>query len=323
LSETERAVSGLVTTLLTIAPLALLAAAAGGYALTGRALRPVAQITMAAEQIGAEDLKRRIPVSGEDEFGRLALTFNGMLERLDVAFYERERLISQLRDMVEQQRRFTADASHELKTPLTAIKANTSLLLSGNPSPEDYCEATREIDEAAGSMSRLVQDLLLLARSDAGQLALETAAVPVLEPVERAVEQVRKSSAAPITIDVPPDLVVQGHEDSLTRLFLNLLDNAARHTPSDGSITIRGKRECDAVVVEVVDTGTGISPDHLPRLGERFYRVDTHRARAHGGTGLGLAICGEIARAHGGELSIASEPGQGTTVTVRLPMAVG
>jgi signal transduction histidine kinase len=321
LSEVERAISSLIGTLLALAPIALLAAAGGGYALTGRALRPVAQITSAAAQIGAQDLERRIPVEGEDEFARLAATFNGMLERLDLAFADRERLITQLREAVEQQRRFTADASHELKTPLTAIKANTSLLLSGSPTVEDYREASAEIDVAAGIMSRLVQDLLILARSDAGQLAREKTDVPLLAPIERAASQARKTSAAPICVDVPPGLIVNGQEDALVRLFSNLLDNAARHTPADGSITVHAGHENGFASVSVIDTGSGIPPEHLPHLGERFYRVDTHRARAYGGSGLGVAICHEIASAHGGTLSIASAVGTGTTVTVRLPIA--
>ena len=162
-----------------------------------------------------------------------------MLERLDLAFADRERLIAQLREAVEQQRQFTADASHELKTPLTAIKANTSLLLSGSPTPEEYREATVEIDQSASAMSRLVQDLLLLARSDAGQLAREKTAFPLVEPIQRAAAQARKTAAAPISVEVPPDLIVIGHDDALTRLFANLLDNAARHTPADGSITVK------------------------------------------------------------------------------------
>lgn len=320
LAEVERAVSGLIGTLLALAPLALLASAAGGYVVTGRALRPVARITAAAGQIGARDLEQRIPVEGDDEFARLAATFNGMLERLDLAFDERERLIARLREAVEQQRRFTADASHELKTPLTAIKANTSLLLSGSPTPEEYREATAEIDEAAGAMSRLVQDLLLLARSDAGQLAREKTPVPLAEPIQRAAAQVRKTSAAPIRVEAPPDLIVNGHEDALARLFSNLLDNAARHTPAEGSITVQATADHGFATVRVIDTGSGIPREHLPHLGERFYRVDTHRARAHGGSGLGLAICREIAAAHNGDLSIASTIGKGTTVTVRLPL---
>jgi len=321
LSEVERAVGGLSATLLALAPLALLAAGAGGYFLTGRALRPVSRMTVAAEEIGAADLARRIPVEGDDEFARLATTFNGMLERLGTAFGERERLIAQLREMVERQRRFTADASHELKTPLTAIKANTSLLLSGSPDEHDYREATKEIDSAASLMARLVQDLLLLARSDAGQLVRESLPVPLVVPIARAVEQVRRGSAAHVCSEVPPDIVVSGEEDALTRLFANLLDNAARHTPENGSIRVRAGLLADEVVVEVEDSGSGIAPEHLPHVGERFYRVDTHRARAHGGTGLGLAICREIAAAHGGSLEIASTVGRGTTVTVRLPLS--
>ena len=313
LGEYYRAIADVDGVLLTLIPMALLLAGIGGAVLTGRALRPVRQITQAAAVIGAEDLSRRLPVSGKDEFARLAATFNAMLSRLQHSFAEQQVLI-------EQQRRFTGDASHELRTPLTIIKANTSLLLPGQPSLEDCREALEDIDRAANAMTRLVQDLLLLTRSDGGQLGRNAVLMPVSDVLENAAQSVRKGEYAPVQIESEsPHLTLRGNPDELTRLFANLLENAARYTPQDGQIRVTAAAQHSVIVIQVTDTGSGIAAEHLPHLCERFYRVDAARSRPDGGTGLGLAICKSIAEAHGGTLAIASEPGRGTTVTVTLP----
>jgi signal transduction histidine kinase len=320
LAELHRAIAGLNRTLLLLAPLALLCAGVGGSLLTGRALRPVQQIAHAAQRIGADALHERLPAHGDDEFARLAATFNRMLARLEEAFATQQQLIARLRTLVEQQRRFTADASHELRTPLTAIKANASLTLSGDTRPEEWRRSMEEINTAASAMARLVDDLLLLARSDSGQLARDPIELPLRELVVQAIARVRAPDRAPITLGVEDEaLTVHGCEDELTRLFSNLLENAARHTPADGTITVTARREADSVLIDVADSGCGIAPEHLPHLGERFYRVDTARARADGGSGLGLSICRGIAEAHGGEISFRSTPGAGTTARVTLP----
>lgn len=322
LGDVNRAVTGLTATLLLLSPIALVLAAIGGFLLTGRALRPVQQITLAAERIGADALDRRLPTEGDDEFTLLASTFNAMLARLEEAFGTKEKLIIRLSELIDQQRRFTADASHELRTPLTAIKANASLSLSSETDVDELRQAVREIDASATTMARLVEDLLLLARSDAGQLARNPIEIAIQEPVAQAIARVRLPERAPIVLNAPDDpLTVRGDEDELTRLFANLLDNALRHTPADGSITVTISNGPDAALVEIVDTGSGISPEHLQHLGERFYRVDEARARAHGGTGLGLSICRSIVEAHGGAMEFESEIGKGTTVRVVLPLA--
>jgi heavy metal sensor kinase len=303
-------------TLLTLFPLALLVAALGGAFLTEHALHPVRQITQAAAQIGVSDLSERLPVQGKDEFSELAATFNGMLGRLERAF-------TQLAQTLEQQRRFTADASHELRTPLTVIKANTSLALEEERSNAEYRRALEAADRAADTTTRIVQDLLLLARGDAGQLQLEQRPVCLKELLERALEPFRRPEFASIAIDFPqPCLAVPGDSHRLLRLFSNLLENAARHTPAAGHITVTARADGESAIVRVRDTGEGIAPEHLPHVCERFYRVDTARARRHGGTGLGLAICQSIVEAHGGTLTLESVVGKGTTVTVRLPGAL-
>lgn len=315
LTEQDRLNDGLVRILMTLVPIALLVAGIGGIFLTDRALRPVRRITHAAAQISAADLSQRLEVTSRDELGELSQTFNGMIERLEQAFERLERAY-------EQQRRFTGDASHELRTPLTAIKANTSFALSGEHPPEVYREALKAADEAADTMTRIVQDLLLLARSDSGQLRMELVPTDLEEVLRRAIASVRDRCASPIHLEMPDQPVgVSGDAHHLLRLFLNLLENAARHTPPEGSITIAVEKQGAGVEVRVEDTGEGIPPEHLPHVMDRFYRVDSARSRAQGGTGLGLAICQSIVQAHGGALRLDSEPGRGTTVTVRLAAA--
>jgi signal transduction histidine kinase len=312
LDDVERALRGVDRVLLTLSPVALLLAGLAGWILTGRVLTRVRGMTLAAAHIGAEDFSRRIPISGRDEFSQLGETFNSLLGRLETALDEQRKLN-------EQQRRFTADASHELKTPLTIIKGNTDMALSGDATVDNYRDALQEIRQASGSMDRLVRDLLLLARADAGRLAQSPIELLVDDVLQRAASGVRRPGAPQIHIDIPAGLTVSGNEDELTRLFTNLLDNSVRHTPETGRVDITATVHGDFVRIVVTDTGSGIDPTHLPHLGERFYRVDTARARIDGGTGLGLSICQSIAHAHGGSLSIESEPGHGTRVTVNLP----
>ena len=320
MSEVYRALGVMRGALLTLIPAALLLAGLGGAWLTDRALRPVRQITYAAERIGADDLSRRLPTQGDDEFARLAATFNGMLGRLESDFAQRERLVRQQQEMILQQRRFTGDASHELRTPLTIIKANASLLLPAKPTEAEWREGVEEINAAADSMTRLTQDLLLLARSDGGQLARSMEILSAQDVLKKAVQRVQRADATPILLEPnAAPLVLRGDAEELTRLFCNLLENAQRHTPTSGTIRVEAARKGDQIVAQVSDNGVGIAPEHLPRLCERFYRVDSARSRPDGGTGLGLAICKSIAEAHGGSLSFASELGKGTTVTVSLP----
>jgi heavy metal sensor kinase len=299
---------GQVGTLLILLPLALLVAGIGGLFLTERALRPVHQVTQAAAQIGAEDLSRRLKVTGRDELAMLAQTFNGMIGRLEAAF--------------EQQRRFTADASHELRTPLARIKVSTSMALAGEQTPEDYQTSLRIADQAADVMERLIQQLMLLARADAGQLQLNAARLDLREVLQEAVTAIPATRSTSVFLDLPPEpLEIDGDADHLERVFINLLENALRYTPAKGQVTVWARPQGGKVVARVIDTGEGIAGEHLPHLGERFYRVDAARTRKQGGTGLGLAICQSIVEAHKGSLTIESEVGKGTTVTVRLPAA--
>ncbi|HZT41637.1 MAG TPA: HAMP domain-containing sensor histidine kinase [Chthonomonadaceae bacterium] len=313
LTEVNRALAGLNAALLMLIPVGLLCAGVAGTVLTDRILRRVRVMSQAAEHLSARDLSQRLPVVGSDEFADLAETFNSLLGRLEIAFRQQDRLIA-------QQRWFTADASHELKTPLTIIKGNTSMALRGKPTEAALFQTLQEIDGAADTMSRLVQDLLLLARSDEGQLGKDRIELLLQEVLERAIANVAKCQGAPITLQIAGESPrAMGNEAELTRLFSNLLDNAVHYTPQNGKITVTARREGASALVTVADTGIGIAPEHLPHLGERFYRVDPSRTHQDGGTGLGLSICKSIVEAHGGTLTFTSTPGKGTVVTVTLP----
>jgi heavy metal sensor kinase len=300
-----REIDSLTSTLLALVPFGLLAAGLGGAFLTGRALQPVQEIAGTAARLGASDLSERLPVSGRDEFSELSYSINAMLARLEEAF--------------DRQRRFTADASHELRTPLSIIKANTSLALE-HPWPEDrYREFLAAIDAAAGRQSRIVEELLFLARADAGRLARDVGPVCLIEALEEAAEAVSRPDRPCIRLEsLDPALMVPGSGSELTRLFTNLLENAVRHTPPEGTVTVSAMVDAMSVTVTVTDTGEGIAPEHLPHLGERFYRVDAARSAGTGGTGLGLAICRSITEAHGGRMTIESKVGEGTAVRIRL-----
>jgi len=302
-----RELDALTSTLLALVPLGLLAAGLGGAFLTGRALQPVREIAGTTARLGASDLSERLPVTGRDEFSELSSSVNAMLARLEEAF--------------ERQRRFTADASHELRTPLSIIQANTGLALE-HPWPEErYREFIAAIEAAAGRQSRIVEELLFLARADAGRLARDVGPVCLLEVLEEAAEAVSRPKRPGIRLEsLDPALLVPGSGSELTRLFTNLLENAVRHTPPEGRVTVSARVEALSVTVTVADTGEGIAPEHLPHLGERFYRVDAARSGDSGGTGLGLAICRSIIEAHGGRMTITSQVGEGTTVGVRLPL---
>jgi heavy metal sensor kinase len=311
----ERTVELLQRLLLYGAIIGIGGAAAGGWLLAGRALRPIDRMTATAAHI-ATGTDRRVDLStrldephANDEVSRLARTFNAMLDRLETAFVA--------------QRRFLADASHELRTPLTAIRGNADVLRrqaetwTSVPDKADALAALDDVRREAERMSRLVSDLLLLARSDA---PVSTANhLPVrLDTI--AAEAVRTAGAlangqhlaftgAATTVVADPD--------QLRQLVIILLDNALRHTTADGMIRVStGLNRAHEPELTVQDNGDGIAPEHLPHIFERFYRADTARARATGGTGLGLAIASVIAGDHNAEISVVSTLGSGSTFRV-------
>jgi signal transduction histidine kinase len=313
LTQVDDAIGGVDKALIILIPIALAISALGGYFVTKSVFDHVGRMVKSASAIGANDLSQRLPDAGNDEFGELTQTFNSLLARLESAFKDQAKL-------VEQQRRFTADASHELKTPLTVIRGTTSLALSGDGTLDR--QATSDIDTAAESMSDLVQDLIYLARSDAGQLGRDPIRMLLIEPLQRAIVQVSKISAAPINVEAQDGSIeIVADESEMTRLFINILQNAAQHTPPTGLISVNlAKGDGEAMVV-VRDNGEGIKAKHIPHLFDRFYRIDSARSRASGGSGLGLSICKGIIEANRGTISISSEVGKGTAITITLPTA--
>ncbi|MDQ3702368.1 MAG: cell wall metabolism sensor histidine kinase WalK, partial [Chloroflexota bacterium] len=298
------------------------------------ALRPIDLLTRDAERIGkAQDFGARVSprsATRTDEVGRLAATFNGMLDRLQEAFGALTRANEKLEAGLTSQRRFVADASHELRTPLTTVRGNASLLRRFERlTPEDRAAAVEQIAAESERMSRLVNDLLTLARADAGQrLECESVALgPLIDDVALQGRVLAESKVA-ISVVRLTDAHVRGDADALRQLLLILVDNAVKYTPRGGSVTIGlstdsqgASREQGATArISVVDTGVGIPAADLPHVFERFYRAD--RARQAGGTGLGLSIGKWIAEAHGGTISVDSAPGTGSIFTITLPAIV-
>jgi len=294
------------------------------WVVVGAALRPLERVIEASEEIGASsDLRRRVgPTHSGSEVGRLATSFNRMLERLEGSDKTLRDAYSKIEASLRAQRRFTADASHELRTPLTSIRGYAGLLRQfAQVTPEDRVAAIAQIDREAERMSRLVEGLLTLARADGGQpLAREQVLLaPLLEDI---MEQVRALDEGEHTFELRVDtpFAVMGDADALRQLGLILLDNAVKYTPHGGRVEVRVAVDGDQGTIAVADTGIGIGPEALPHIFERFYRA--HRDRKMGtGTGLGLAIAQWIAEEHGGSIEVKSSEGRGSTFTVRLPLA--
>lgn len=268
------------------------------------ALRPVKQVAEAAGRIQADRLSERLPEMGRDEIADLSRTINLGLDRLENAF--------------DAQRRFTADASHELKTPLAAAKLRAEMTLSRDRTPEEYRESLTLTVSSIDRMARLVEDLLTLSRSDEGKLSIVRSPTSLIDVAEAAVSELPESGA-PITLQVPETMVGQVDGPLMVRLLRILLENACRHTSADGAIVLSATQSAGRIRFTVADTGEGIEPKYQPFLFDRFYRADQARDRGHGGTGLGLAIGQMIAHAHDGRITVQSEVGKGSRFTVDIP----
>lgn len=334
-SNVAQQLRALATTLLVVGALVLLLAAVGGFWLANRAMRPVQAIAGAAEQIGAGDLSRRLALKRRDELGELAGAFDHMLDRLENAFI--------------RQRRFTADASHELRTPLTIIELEADRLLDQPDTTERQRAALTLIQQERQHMARLVDDLLFLARGDAGYVGVRHEIVHLDELVLEVVERFAPLSAqrhARIEVDALPDLTVRGDRLYLARMLGALVENALKYGVKDGGSDVAERSDrADGVCVRIAlaqrerdgaewayltisDDGPGIAAEHLPRIFERFYRADTARTHAltsiheRAGSGLGLAIARGIAQAHGGDIALHSDVGQGVVCAIALPLLV-
>ncbi len=280
----------------------------GAWFLAGGALRPVEAIGAAASRISASTLSERIRADETDsELGRLVGVLNSAFARLEAAFAE--------------QRQFTADASHELRTPIAVLISETQAALNRERSAAEYRETVETCLATAQQMRRLTQSLLELARFDAGQAPLARTPFDLAE-CARDCADLTRPIAAEHGLRLACHLAqapTVGDADRCAQVILNLLHNAVEHSDAGGEVTLTTREEPAEAVLSVSDTGRGIAPEDLPHIFERFYRADKSRARARGQAGLGLAICKAIVDAHGGRIDVESEPGKGTRFTVRLP----
>jgi heavy metal sensor kinase len=310
LRPVEEMLHRLVLVLLVSAPIALAAALVGGWFLADRALRPVEAITQAAERIAAGDLTQRLSVpSALDEIGRLAVTFNDMIARLEASF--------------RQVRQFSADASHELRTPLTVIKGEAELALRRPRLAEDYKLVLESTLEEIDHMTRIVDELMFLSRTDLGEVAIESLPVrldALVEDIQRQAAVLGQEQGVQVTVGAVVVAVVQGDELRLRELLLNLVDNAVKYSRPGGKVEIALVRERATARLSVMDQGIGIPADEQRRVFDRFYRTDAARAHAKKGTGLGLSICKWIAEAHHGRIEVQSQVGEGSRFTVVLPV---
>ncbi len=282
----------------------------GGWWFISRAIRPIGQIQETASGIAEGRLYERVPIQDHNsELGQLAETLNQTFGRLE--------------DIFNQQVRFTADASHELRTPITVIRSKTQIILSRDRSPEEYREAIAVCLRAAARMSHLIESLLELARIDSGELKTELAQFSIHEVLQDAIEEVRPlATEAGIEIEYS-DTELDGFGVALwTRQVLtNLILNAVRYSQAPATVHVRVTDSKDRVEVAVIDEGQGIDADELPHIFDRFYRVrsETEATNGPAGSGLGLAICQGLMKAQGGSIHAESTPGKGSTFSIRLP----
>jgi two-component system, OmpR family, sensor kinase len=304
-------------------PVALLLGSYGGLLLANQALRPVDRITRAAEQISTGDLTERVPMSAKmDEIGRLIVTFNQMISRLQAAF--------------ERQKQFTSDASHEMRTPLAVMRGDIEIALRRERSADEYKRVLTSNLEEIVRLSRLVEDLLMLARADYGQLELRHEPVDLNRLCQQMVEyisplaqqkgqdilyyQLNGRAPEPVTVD-SGEIKISGDMQRIKQLLLNLLDNAIKYTDFGGKVSLELKTEGKCAVITIADTGRGIPPEDLPHIFERFFRRSkTTSDRSATGFGLGLSIVKWIVDSHSGKITAQSEVGRGTTFTVKFPL---
>jgi two-component system OmpR family sensor kinase len=290
-------------------PLALVVAAGCGYLLARKSFAPVTMMSLKARQIGAETLDARIEIGNErDELGFLAATLNGLLERLQLAF--------------ESQRRFMADASHELRTPIAIIQGEADVALARDRSAGDYRESIEVTQRAARKLTRIVQNLFLLARGDTGRYPTSMTRFYLGEVVSECVRGMRSVAQArgvELTCSAPEDMVIVADEELVNRLVLNLVENAVKFTPKGGRVSVAVQAEEGVCTIRVADTGVGIPPADQERIFERFFRGDRTQPQNAGGAGLGLPIARWIAEVHGGELRLEHSGAEGSVFVATLP----
>ncbi len=304
-------------------PVALILGSYGGLLLANQALRPVDRISRAAEQISTGDLTERVPMSSKmDEIGRLVVTFNQMISRLQAAF--------------ERQKQFTSDASHEMRTPLAVMRGDIEIALRRERSDEEYRRVLTSNLEEIVRLSRLVEDLLMLARADYGQVELRHEPVDLNKLCQQMVEYISplaqqkgqdihylhlNGKAIEFAQVESRAIKISGDMQRIKQLLLNLLDNAIKYTDFGGKVSLELKTDDKCAVITIADTGRGIPPEDLPHIFERFFRKSkTTSDRSATGFGLGLSIVKWIVDSHSGKITAQSEVGRGTTFTVKFPL---
>ncbi|BAZ46114.1 integral membrane sensor signal transduction histidine kinase [Chondrocystis sp. NIES-4102] len=311
LQPINKALEHLLTIILFAVPLILLFAALGGLLWADRALSPINSIIRTASAINPDDLSYRINYQGaSDEVGRLAITLDRMLDRIESAF--------------EHERRFIADASHELRTPLTVIKGRIGVALSRLRTPREYQTTLQDLDVQVDRLIRMTNGLLFLTRLEQEQLQGQGNFWRVdfsnlLEILAEQIEPLAQDKQLDFKSEIAPDLYILGDGDLLTSLFLNLLDNAIKYTDNGGKVRLVAKCEGQNLSIVISNSGKGIAAENLPYLFDRFYRLEADRNKNITGNGLGLAIAALIARCHSGQISVDSQINQLTTFKVSFP----
>lgn len=279
------------------------------WLMAGHVLKPLKELSSAIEEMGGNDLSNRVEIQGrQDEIGRLARSFNHMMDKVSASF--------------ERQKRFSASAAHELKTPLATILVNLEVLeLDGKTSPDRMEKVLAIVKANTERMIRLVEDLMRLTSDKDHGMEEEVELSEVFAITLYELSPLIRKKDLTISIENTPDVSLTGNRVMLYRVMSNLLENAAKYNREHGSISIVTGREDNGVTVKIADTGIGIPEDALPHIFEPFYRVDQSRSRAVGGAGLGLPLVKDIVEKHGGEVAVKSEAGEGTTFILRFPAA--
>jgi heavy metal sensor kinase len=292
-------------------PLVVGVAISGGYLLVGRALAPVDQIARKAEQITQHNLSERLPIARTaDELERLSVSLNHMIRRLEEALLN--------------SKRFVADASHELRTPLTVLRGELETLARDSRLAPDLRESSGSLLEEVERLATIVEGLFAISRLDAGEAQAHWASVDLAALVTTTAEQMSllaEDKKIAVSCEAAKPVLVQGDRARLKQIVVNLLDNAIKYTPALGKIKLRVATSNGHALFEVSDTGIGIPAEALPRVFDRFFRVDTARSREQGGAGLGLAIVKSICTAHHGQVEVSSQPGRGSTFRIELPLS--
>lgn len=328
LEEVEEVLNTLFIILVITVPLALMVASLGGQFLAHKALKPVDHITQTARMITSQNLNQRIiPPRVQDEISRLIETFNEMISRLDQSF--------------RQIKQFSSDASHELKTPLTILKGEVEVMLRKERTPQEYQQILKSNLEEINRMSQIVEDLLILSKTDTGEIRLnkeDISLTGILNEVVAQMDRLAKTKRLHLsTSNHHQDIHIFGDALRIRELFINLIENGIKYTEEGGSIHIGLEKESELSVgnqsdwmkrekgqfakIIVADTGIGIAKENLGKIFDRFFRVDKARSREQGGSGLGLSICKWIVEAHQGEIKVESELGKGSSFTVILPLS--